>query len=70
MTDNVRELEKALINDNPILFLGAGFSYKGVNSFGEIPTGKELTKEIFDYFEAIGKEVIIDDDYDKLVDSY
>lgn len=23
-----------------------------------------------DYFEAIGKEVIIDDGYDKLVDSY
>lgn len=52
MTDNVQELEKALIDNNPILFLGAGFSYKGINSFGEIPTGKELTKEIFDKFVA------------------
>lgn len=50
MSDNIQELENVLIKNNPILFLGSGFSRFGSNSFGDIPIGKDLKKEIFKTF--------------------
>lgn len=58
--DNVGELKNVLVNGNPMLFLGAGFSYGGINSFGNIPTGKELAKELFENF--IKGEVSVDEE--------
>lgn len=40
-----------LIKNNPILFLGAGFSYGAENRYGQtLPTGKELKNSIFNKF--------------------
>ena len=46
----VQELKRILFDTNPILFLGAGFSYGATNDKGIIPTGEALKDEIFKEF--------------------
>lgn len=48
--EDIEELKKILLNSNPILFLGAGFSYGSENQMGTLPTGTELKKELFEKF--------------------
>lgn len=48
--DDIQKLKEALLNDNPMLFLGAGFSYGSTNSYGDMATGTTLKKEIFKIF--------------------
>lgn len=48
--DKIQTLKDALLKYNPILFLGAGFSYGSKNILGDIPTGKKLNEEIFEKF--------------------
>lgn len=48
--NNLDKLNSVLLNGNPMLFLGAGFSYGSKNSFGDIPTGKGLAKDLFNEF--------------------
>ncbi len=47
---NEQTLKDVLVNHNPILFLGAGFSRESKNDLGVIPTGNQLKQEIFDEF--------------------
>lgn len=50
MVANEQELKNILLNTNPVLFLGAGFSYGSKNEKGTLPTGDELRKNIFHFF--------------------
>lgn len=47
---NVEQLKNILLHANPILFLGAGFSYGSYNEAGHLPTGDKLKEEIFQKF--------------------
>ena len=44
--DDIQKLKEVLINGNPMLFLGAGFSYGSKNSYGDMATGNVLKDEI------------------------
>lgn len=48
--DNKETLKQILLHTNPVLFLGAGFSYGSENHMGKIPKGTELKNEILDIF--------------------
>lgn len=48
--DNEQKLKEVLLNSNPMLFLGAGFSYESTNKYGAMATGKILKEEIFERF--------------------
>lgn len=50
MEANEKELKNILLNSNPVLFLGAGFSYGCKNEEGNLPTGDGLRQEIFHFF--------------------
>ena len=50
MKENIKILKDIMQKGIPILFLGAGFSYGSSNREGELPTGKKLTEDIFNYF--------------------
>ncbi len=50
----IEELKESLINKNPILVLGAGFSREALCDRGVMPTGKELEKELVENF-IVGK---------------
>ena len=41
-------LKEILIKENPILFLGAGFSYGCKNKIGDLPMGDKLKLMVFD----------------------
>lgn len=49
-TKEVQKLKNCLLNNAPVLFLGAGFSRDAVCDSGIMPTGKELCKELLDNF--------------------
>ena len=53
MKENIKILKDIMQKGIPILFLGAGFSYGSSNREGELPTGKKLTEDIFNYFIKI-----------------
>lgn len=48
--DDIQKLKEVLINGNPMLFLGAGFSYGSKNSYGDMATGNVLKDEIYNTF--------------------
>ena len=48
--DNIQKLKEVLLNGNPMLFLGAGFSYGSKNSYGNMATGNDLKNEIYNTF--------------------
>lgn len=48
----LNELKTVLLQSEPVLFLGAGFSYGCSNEFGEMPKGDGLKKAIIDEFIA------------------
>lgn len=48
--DDIQKLKEVLINGNPMLFLGAGFSYGSKNSYGDMATGNVLKDEIYNIF--------------------
>lgn len=50
MEANEKELKNILLNSNPVLFLGAGFSYGSKNDEGDLPNGEGLRKVIFNSF--------------------
>lgn len=56
---NIQKLREVLLNGNPMLFLGAGFSYGSKNSCGDMATGDILKREIYNIFV---KNVIEDSD--------
>lgn len=39
--DDIQKLKEVLINGNPMLFLGAGFSYGSTNSYGDMATDRK-----------------------------
>lgn len=50
MDINEKELKRILLESEPILFLGAGFSIGSKNNIGELPKGDGLRKDIFNTF--------------------
>lgn len=48
--EKVEELKRCLLNNMPILFLGAGFSREAICKNGVMPTGAELKDELFGQF--------------------
>lgn len=61
----------SLNNNVPVLFLGAGFSYKALNGFDkQIELAATLTKNIFEEFYEKNRETDISDEYVEGVKSY
>lgn len=47
---NIKNVKDILLHQNPILFIGAGFSYGSSNEKGDLPTGPQLNERIFKKF--------------------
>ena len=64
--DYIERLKLVLINETPILFLGAGFSLGAKTKSGiDIPKGQELKKIILEDFLKLSKE---SNDYKELIE--
>lgn len=64
--DDIQKLREVLLNGNPMLFLGAGFSYGSKNSYGDMATGNTLKNEIYNIFV----KDTIEDSYEKEVKQF
>ena len=64
--DDIQKLREVLVNGNPMLFLGAGFSYGSKNSYGDMATGNTLKNEIYNIFV----KDTIEDSYEKEVKQF
>lgn len=64
--DDIQKLREVLLNGNPMLFLGAGFSYGSKNSYGNMATGNTLKNEIYNIFV----KDTIEDSYEKEVKQF
>lgn len=47
---DIQVLKERILNNQPILFLGAGFSRESICEKGKMPTGEELKEELIDEF--------------------
>ena len=47
---DIKNVKDILLHQNPILFIGAGFSYGSSNEKGHLPTGPQLNERIFKKF--------------------
>jgi hypothetical protein len=64
--NDVQKLKEVLLNGNPMLFLGAGFSYGSKNSYGTMATGNILRDEIYNIFV----KDVIEDSYEMEVKQF
>ena len=68
--NNEGKLIESLKSRKPILFVGAGFSAGAICNGKEIPLGKNLKKEIFDYFYVMNCPKDITDEDKKYIKEF